>query len=403
MTGEPDPRVPLRTQIALCGSGMFTDGASQMVVPLWVLTLHPSAAAYGVVIGARSLLPLLLSIHGGVLMDRLGARQVMLFFAVIGLFLPILFPVLPWVWAAVLLQLVVGLTTTMSWVGAQTVAGQTMTGNPRLIGRLSFSNRFGGFFCPLVAGFAWDAFGAWGGFGIMFACSVLLLISAMMLPKCAGKEKAGRRSLSLRDMVPRVEDYTRALALLAIPAVAVVAVGSVLNIATGAIQSSFYIAYLEKIGLSGSLIGILVAATNVTAIVGTVGVTRLMRRIGGIRLLNSAVIGSIVAITLTPFMASFEPLLVTAVLRGWSVGMGQPLMISIPAKAVPVESQGISVGLRISLNRLVQTLLPLVMGGVVELIGLEASFVVTGGVLLLLIGGVMIVLSRRGMMPRDPD
>lgn len=403
MTGKPDLKVPLRTQIALYGSGMFTDGASQMVVPLWVLTLHPSPTAYGVVIGARSLLPLLLSIHGGVLMDRLGVRQVMLFFAVIGLFLPILFPVLPWVWAAVLLQLVVGLTATMSWVGAQTVAGQTMSGNARLIGRLSFSNRFGGFFCPLVAGFAWDAFGAWGGFGIMFACSVLLLISALMLPKHAGKQKLRDRPFALRDVVPRVEDYSRALALLAIPAVAVVAVGSVLNIATGAIQSSFYIAYLEKIGLSGSLIGILVAATNVTALAGTIGVTRLMRRIGGIRLLNSAVIGSILAITLTPFMVSFEPLLATAVLRGWSVGMGQPLMISIPAKAVPIESQGISVGLRISLNRLVQTLLPLVMGGVVELIGLEGSFVVTGGVLLLLVGSVMAVLSRRGMMPRGPD
>lgn len=403
MTGAPDLKVPLRTQIALYGSGMFTDGASQVVVPLWVLTLHPSPTAYGVVIGARALLPLLLSIHGGVLMDRLGVRQVMLFFAVIGLFLPILFPVLPWIWAAVLLQLAVGLTTTMSWVGAQTVAGQTMTGNARLIGRLSFSNRFGGFFCPLVAGFAWDAFGAWGGFGIMFACSVLLLISALMLPKHAGDRKLKDRPLTLRDVVPRVEDYSRALALLAIPAVAVVAVGSVLNIATGAIQSSFYIAYLEKIGLSGSLIGILVAATNVTAIVGTVGVTRLMRRIGGIRLLNSAVIGAIVAITLTPFMTSFEPLLATAVLRGWSVGMGQPLMISIPAKAVPVESQGLSVGLRISLNRLVQTLLPLAMGGVVELLGLETSFVVTGGVLLLIVGGVMVVLSRRGMMPRGPD
>lgn len=403
MTGKPDLQVPLRTQIALYGSGMFTDGASQMVVPLWVLTLHPSPTAYGVVIGARSLLPLLLSIHGGVLMDRLGVRQVMLFFAVIGLFLPILFPVLPWVWAAVLLQLVVGLTTTMSWVGAQTVAGQTMTGNARLIGRLSFSNRFGGFFCPLIAGFAWDAFGAWGGFGIMFTCSVLLLISALMLPKHAGEQKLKDRPFALRDVVPRVEDYSRALALLAIPAVAVVAVGSVLNIATGAIQSSFYIAYLEKIGLSGSLIGTLVATTNVTALAGTVGVTRLMRRIGGIRLLNSAVIGSIVAITLTPFMVSFEPLLATAVLRGWSVGMGQPLMISIPAKAVPIESQGISVGLRISLNRMVQTLLPLAMGGVVEFLGLEASFVVTGGVLLLLIGSVMIVLSRRGMMPRGPD
>ena len=179
--------------------------------------------------------------------------------------------------------------------------------------------------------------------------------------------------------------------------------GSVLNIATGAIQSSFYIAYLEKIGLSGSLIGILVAVSNVTALAGTVGVTRLMRRIGGIRLLNSAVIGSILAIMLTLLMVAFEPLLITSVLRGWCQGMVQPLMISIPSKAVPADSQGISVGLRISLNRLVQTLLPLLMGGIVDLIGLEASFVVTGGVLLLIVGSVMFVLSRRGMMPRGPD
>jgi hypothetical protein len=92
--------------------------------------------------------------------------------------------------------------------------------------------------------------------------------------------------------------------------------------------------------------------------------------------------------------------MVTSLLRGWSQGMVQPLMISIPSKAVPMASQGASVGLRISLNRLVQTLLPLVMGGVVHLVGLEASFVVTGGVLLLIVGGVMVVLSRRGMMPR---
>jgi MFS family permease len=402
MKQESNEKIPLSTQLALYGSAMFSDGASQVIVPLWVLTLHPSALAFGVTIGARSLLPFLLSIHGGVLMDRLGARQVMLFFAVVGLFLPILFPVLPWVWAAVLLQLVIGLTTTMSWVGAQTIAGQAMMGNTAFIGRSSFSNRFGGFFCPLVAGFAWDGFGPWGGFAVMFLCSVFLLISAVLLPKTA-QRKVYDRPFALRDVVPRLDDYLRALKLLAIPAVAVVAIGSVLNIATGAIQSSFYIAYLEKIGLSGSLIGILVATANVTALAGTVGVTWLMRRIGGVRLLNTSVIGSIIAIMVTPFLVTFAPLMVTSILRGWCQGIVQPLMISIPAKAVPADSQGISVGLRISLNRLVQTLLPLVMGGVVNVIGLEASFVVTGGILLIIVGSVMFVLSRRGMMPRGPD
>jgi hypothetical protein len=43
------------------------------------------------------------------------------------------------------------------------------------------------------------------------------------------------------------------------------------------------------------------------------------------------------------------------------------------------------------------------MGGVVHVIGLEASFLATGGLLLLIVGSVMVVLARRGMMPRGPD
>ena len=125
-----------------------------LALPLWLLTLHPSALSFGIVIGARSFLPIFLSIHGGVLMDRLGVRRVMLFFALVGLALPVLYPMLPFVAVAVVLQLILGLTTTMSWVGAQTVAGQTTKGNPRFIGRLSFSNRFGAFAGPLLAGMA---------------------------------------------------------------------------------------------------------------------------------------------------------------------------------------------------------------------------------------------------------
>jgi MFS family permease len=399
MTEGPRQEIPLRTRLGVYGAGMFSDGASQVVVPLWLLLLNPTAFEFGIVMGARALLPFLLSIHGGALMDRLGPRQVMLFFASIGLILPILFPLLPWISAACILQLLVGLTTTMSWVGAQTLVGQTMRGNTNFAGRVSFSNRLGGLICPLIAGASWDAFGRWGGFGVMFCWTVLLLISALMLPRhMEGNTRA--RTFALSDIVPRVDDHTRAFALLAIPAVSIVAIGSVLNIATGAIQSSFYIAYLEKIGLSGTLIGILVATTNVAALMGTVGFGRVIRRVGEVRVLNASVIGAIIAITVTPLLAAFTPLLAMSLFRGWSVGIGQPLMITIPSKAVPPGSQGSAVGLRIALNRLVQTILPPVMGVVVGLIGLEASFVAIGGTLLVLVSLFTVLLSVRGAKAR---
>lgn len=394
-------KIPLRTQLAVFGAGMFADGASNVVIPLWVISLQPTAFEFGMVIGARALLPFLFSIHGGMLMDRLGARQVMLFFAIVGLVLPILFPIMPWVWAAAVLQLFTGLTTTMSWVGAQTVVGQTMKGQAGFASRLSFSNRLGGLICPLIAGASWDAFGPWGGFGTMFTWSVLLLISALMLPKRTGTQKEKGISFALRDLVPRFDDYVRALAMLAIPAVAMVAAASVLNIATGAIQASFYVAYLEKIGLSGTLIGVLVSAANVAALTGTLGVTGIMRRIGDINLLNASVVIAIITVTTTPFLTSFALLFLFSALRGWSQGVGQPLMISIPSKAVPTGSQGIAVGLRISLNRLVQTLLPPLMGAVVGIIGLEASFLVVGGALLVLVGVSLFFLRGSSMVPGE--
>jgi MFS family permease len=100
MTEETAKILPLRSRLAIYSSGLFSDGATNVVIPLWALYLEPTPFTFGIVIGARSLLPFLLSIHGGVLMDRLGARQVMLFFAVIGLIVPILFPSGPRPWWA---------------------------------------------------------------------------------------------------------------------------------------------------------------------------------------------------------------------------------------------------------------------------------------------------------------
>jgi MFS family permease len=390
MTGETARTIPLRTRLGIYGSGLFSDGATNVVVPLWALYLEPSPFAFGIVIGARSFLPFLFSIHGGVLMDRFGARQVMLFFAAIGLVMPILFPLLPWIWVAGILNLILGLSSTMNWVGAQTLVGQVMAGNPSLTWQVSFCNRLGHLAFPVLAGVMWDAFGPWGGFGVTLLAAVLFMIAALMLPRRNGKPKVGGdgASFRLRDMLPRLDDYTKTFALLAIPLVAVAVTGSVLNIAGSAIYGSFFIAYMREIGLTGTLIGVIFAALNLSGLAGTAGVTPMARRTGDVWLLNATVVGAIAAITITPLLGAFLPLLALSVVRGFMTGVSQPLMIMIPSKMVPPGSQGAVVGLRISINRLMQTVVPPVMGGVVTLVGLESSFYWVAGFLLVLSCGL---------------
>jgi MFS family permease len=46
------------------------------LIPLYGLSLGMSAGAIGMLVGARSLLAVFLSIHVGVLMDRFGTRRV---------------------------------------------------------------------------------------------------------------------------------------------------------------------------------------------------------------------------------------------------------------------------------------------------------------------------------------
>ncbi len=394
-------RVPLRTQIGAFGSGMVANGGTNVVIPLWVLSLDPSPFAFGLVIGARAFLPFLFSIQGGALMDRLGARQVMVVFATVGLSLPILFPALPYVWAAGILQLILGFSTTMSWVGAQTLVAQNMKGDAKFFGRLSFCNRLGNLVCPLVGGAAWDLFGPTGGFVTMFVWSATLFTCALMLPKRKSDGQRWESRIRFRDMIPRMSDYAAAARLLSIPAVAIVVIASVLNIGTGAIEMSFYVAYLEKIGMSGTLIGILFASPNIVALTGTLCLGRMLRLMGDMRLLNAAVIVSIFTMAIVPCFETFLFLLILGAVRGWSSGISQPLMLSIPANAVPPGSQGASAGLRISLNRVVQTFLPPVMGGVVQMIGLENSFFAVGGVLLFLVA--LSLYLARDMMPPWPD
>jgi MFS family permease len=388
--------IPLRTRLAIYGSGLFADGATNVVIPLWVLYLDPSPFAFGIVIGARSFLPFLLSIHGGVLMDRLGARQVMLFFAAIGLMVPILFPLLPWVWVAGLLNLIIGLSSTMNWVGAQTMVGQVIRGDPALTWRVSFCNRLGHFICPVLAGIMWDLFGPWGGFGVTFTWAVLFMATALMLPRHKDSAQESTKTTGnvpapafrVRSVLPRFEDYSRAFKLLGIPLVSVVAAASVLNISVGAIQTSFFIAHMQEIGLTGTLIGLIFAGLNFSGLMGTATVTPMARRVGDIRLMNITVVVALAAIIITPLLAAFLPLLIVSILRGFAQGAGQPLMIMIPSKAVPAGSQGAAVGLRISLNRFVQTVLPPIMGGVVGWVGLANSFYWIAGILLILTCGL---------------
>ena len=70
-----DTPVPLRHQLPVYSAALFSNSLTVLVpimVPLWLVALGASPFEIGIVVGARYAGPLLFSIHGGAMMDRIG-------------------------------------------------------------------------------------------------------------------------------------------------------------------------------------------------------------------------------------------------------------------------------------------------------------------------------------------
>jgi hypothetical protein len=100
-------------------------------------------------------------------------------------------------------------------------------------------------------------------------------------------------------------DYVRCFALIAIPAVATTMAIHFLRTATNGVQSSIYVVYLKGIGLTGTSIGVLFAALEITSGLGSLFAGRAMWLGDPQRTMLSGTVLSILLI-MTPFSAAFS-------------------------------------------------------------------------------------------------
>jgi len=403
---------PSRPPGSIYVAGLFAMGYTEFytfLIPLYGLSLGMSAGQIGMLVGGRSLLAVFLSIHVGVLMDRFGTRRVTLFFVWTAMGLAPLFPLLPWFWSLLLLQILNGAALNFAWSGSQTLIAQLAEGEAEYIGRFSFFARFGTTLTPMISGVAWDWGGAWPAYMLGAAWGAVLTIALLRAPEAeiAGADgRSPRRPASFRarDVVPRLPDYVLCFALMAIPAVATTMAIIFLRTTTNGVQSSLYVVYLKGIGLTGTSIGILFAAIEVMSGLGSLFAGRVSRLGDPQRTMLSGTVLSIMLICLTPFLGGLFLLLFLAqAARGWLQGVVQPMMFSVQAKAVGRYRQGSVVGLRQTMNRLAAIVIPPTMGMIADRWGAGESFVILGSLLLLLSVPVALITRRAARPGSTPE
>lgn len=371
-----------RTVVGIYGTAFFSLSIvpmASLVVPLWAIHLGATPIWVGIIIGARSVLPLLFSIHGGALMDRLGTRRVMVWCALITLAAFPFYVIWQSLIGLIVLQLIIGLSQGLSWVGSQALYGQMARGSAAHAGRLTFFSNFGAFVGPLVAGLADDAAGGVGGFAALFGWSILLCVFSFLVPKVVDGSAASR-PVRIPELLPRFDDYARAAALCLAPAVVLVLAFTFLRIAISGVQSSFYVVYLASIHLTGAQIGVLMGCGNFIAGPSALLTGPATRVMPGAWVMVWMTAVCCVFMTITPALSGFWPLLIAAALYGIGQGVGFPTLLSLLTKAVGIEYQGMAAGLRTTANRAATMVVPIAMGALAEVWGLAPSFYVLGAV-----------------------
>jgi predicted MFS family arabinose efflux permease len=217
----------------------------------------------------------------------------------------------------------------------------------------------------------------------------------------AEAEKPGQPATPPR----RQSSYGETLRLLAIPAVAMVIMATVMRQTGSGVQSSFYVVWLsEHVGISGSTIGWLVGAANAASAVAALCTGPLMARYSAHWLLILMVTVSVVAIAVTPIFGTeystllFITLFGAICVRGFAQGLNLPLMMIILSRNVAPHLQGRVTALRISFNRFGGLLVPPGMGALADMEsvgGLANAFYIIGigGVAALALLALWMVLS----------
>lgn len=355
---------------------------SKVLITLYAIDLGASPLTIGMLFSMYSLFPIFLSLYAGKVSDRYGFPKPMLIGSIGllgGLLLPYLYPTLAALYASALM---IGMCYIFYIVSVQHLIGSFGTGEARTRHFSHYSLGIGltALLGPTVTGFAIDHSGYSATYLILALFPVvpilLLAIYPRVLPRLKGRaEKRGEDQKAL-DLV-RIVPLRRALVTAGI-------------LETGSELANFLLPiYGHSIGLTASQIGIAMGVYATALLAVRMVMPWLVQRSSEERVLSLSLFFAGAACLVFPFAGSFVPLLAMSFLLGLALGCGAPISLVLAYNRSPAGRSGEAIGLRQTVNKATEVVMPIVFGSVSTAFGmfpvfmLDAVMLAYGGLLML--------------------
>lgn len=351
-------------------------GGSRVVMALYALHLGADQLAIGALMALYALLPVVLAIYSGRLVDRVGPRLPMLggnIGVLVGLLLPYFFPGLATLYVS---ALVLGAASQFFFVAVQGTAGavgepQDRVHNYAVLG-IGFSMAL--LFGPLIAGFSIDHLGGFlAAYVSLAACLVIptlvLWLKPGFLPKVAAGGAGPHKKRSAFELL-RVARLRNTL------------ITSGLLAAAWDLYQFYLPIYGNSIGMSASAIGVVMSSFAAAVFAIRLVLSRLSKRFGESEVLVYAIVVSGLTFLLFPLFTN--PFLLAAVsfLLGLGVGCGQPIAGALIYALSPPGRAAEGTGVRVMINNFIHVVVPLAFGGIGVAFGFGPVFASSAGLLL---------------------
>lgn len=364
---------------------------NNMLAILYAIDLGASTLELGIIAALVALGPMLLAFYAGKVSDRLGFKIPM----VIGslgisgaMLLPYFLP--GQLFVLYLSQIVYGFGVVFMVVTAQNLTGCLGTPETRSKNYSIYSMGVSAanFLGPLIAGFSIDRFSFRSTYLVLSFLGVLtgaiLLLNLVKLPPAPCKEnKKSEEAVSKNS----VKD------LFGTPALRHAIVSSAI-ILTGVEIYDFYFPIFGKyLGLSASVIGVMLSINAAAFFLVRFFMPVLVRKFTE----NKVLLGCF-AVTAGSFflMPLFKGTIILGVISffvGVGLGCGQPLTMTLAFNASPPGRTGEVLGLRLTVNKVVQFVAPIVFGSVGTVVAAVPIF--WSNALILASGGFLMVRKDR--------
>ena len=349
-------------------TGLF---ANKIVLALFALEMGAPPLIVGVLTALFSIAAATLAIPVGRLADRFGARWLLVTGSTgagLGLLLPYFVPSLV---SVLMAGALCGLSLVCYNVTTQNLTGllSNAENHARNFSNYSLTNSAGALLGPLIGGFSIDHVGH------TLSCLCLALLAFLPLIMLATRWNTLEKGAVRRaNSEARLVSEGSTLALFRDPGIRKTVITASFLSSGLNLFSAYMPVYGHSIGLSASVIGVIVAMNATASFAIRAVLPKMIARLKEGKVLALSFCSGALALMLMPMFQNPVVLGVLAFTFGLGMGAGQPVVTMLIFQFSPPGRSGEAIGLKITTNHLTNMVSPIVFGGIATAMGLSPMF-----------------------------